>query len=401
MTAVFNTLFPIDSSESKPSYAIHTNDIYIKLSPTAIFLTKAVKQGHSFDQIAQIVSLKQKTAVSASEIEAAYHNIQRQIQETKQKRSDNLPGFWLRFTILSERTVNQITPYLTPLFTPKLLLTIMTFFIGLFFLFQSRSTLAPYTPDFFTFILVLGSLLFHELGHSAACFNFGARPKEVGFTTYLIFPTFYSDVSDAWRLNRYQRAIVAISGIYFQLILGGLFMLLYLLTDNPSYSNAFVFIWFAALFSLLPIFRLDGYWLMADLLGVTNLGTQPKRIAKHYFHRLRGKQPPSLPWPNFTIMMLLLYTILSFSLGTYYFWRGLTYRWGKVVAYPELLQQVFDKLVHSPTAITFQEMQMLAIETYILSGLMLALLFPIVYLIRQAVQTAKPQHQQAEHEQFA
>src|SRR5262245_32523102 len=49
-------------------------------------------------------------------------------------------------------------------------------------------------------LAVLLSLPFHELGHGSACRHYDCRHGAMGFAMYLIFPCFYTDVSEAWRL---------------------------------------------------------------------------------------------------------------------------------------------------------------------------------------------------------
>ena len=55
-------------------------------------------------------------------------------------------------------------------------------------------------------LLVLGlsvaSMLFHECGHAAACRYGGARPGVIGMGIYLIWPAFFTNVTDAYRLGR-------------------------------------------------------------------------------------------------------------------------------------------------------------------------------------------------------
>jgi hypothetical protein len=49
---------------------------------------------------------------------------------------------------------------------------------------------------------VVVATAFHEIGHASACRFSGARPGEMGVGVYLIWPAFYCDVTDAYRLDR-------------------------------------------------------------------------------------------------------------------------------------------------------------------------------------------------------
>ena len=53
--------------------------------------------------------------------------------------------------------------------------------------------------------LTVGSAAFHEIGHAAACRYGGGRPAGMGAGIYLVWPAFYTDVTDAYRLPRRSR----------------------------------------------------------------------------------------------------------------------------------------------------------------------------------------------------
>ena len=63
---------------------------------------------------------------------------------------------------------------------------------------------------------------FHEIGHASACRFSGARPGVMGVGVYLIWPAFYCDVTEAYRLNRRGRLRTDLGGVYFN----GLFALM-------------------------------------------------------------------------------------------------------------------------------------------------------------------------------
>lgn len=65
-------------------------------------------------------------------------------------------------------------------------------------------------------VFMLASSFFHELGHASACKYFGVRHGGIGFGLYLNFPVLYTDVTEVWKLNRAQRCVVNLAGVYFQ-----------------------------------------------------------------------------------------------------------------------------------------------------------------------------------------
>lgn len=77
-----------------------------------------------------------------------------------------------------------------------------------------------YTPGLLVavFAILLFSGLFHEFGHASALRYGGGKGRGMGAGIYLIYPVFYTDVTDSYRLGRWARVRVGLGGIYFNLI---------------------------------------------------------------------------------------------------------------------------------------------------------------------------------------
>lgn len=162
------------------------------------------------------------------------------------------------------------------------------------------------------------SFLIHEFGHAAACRRMGCEHKGIGFGLYLVFPRMYADVTDAWKLPRLKRAIVDVGGVYFQSILAAVLIALYAATHKGKYLIAAGGINFSCLHNLSPFFKLDGYWLVSDLLGVPNLDQQAWRL-------LKGQ---SEVWKRFgrkTIAITCVYSIVSTAFMCLILYRVATY----------------------------------------------------------------------------
>jgi putative peptide zinc metalloprotease protein len=65
---------------------------------------------------------------------------------------------------------------------------------------------------------VLLSGVFHEFGHAAALRYGGGKVRGMGWGLYLIYPAFYTDVTDSYRLGRWAKIRTDIGGVYFHLI---------------------------------------------------------------------------------------------------------------------------------------------------------------------------------------
>jgi len=117
----------------------------------------------------------------------------------------------------------------------------------------------------------------HELAHAAALKRFGGEVHELGFLLLYLQPCFYCNVSDAYLLPRRSRLWVSFAGLYFELGAWGAATLVAaaLGTANPVGRWALLVTTAIGLKSLLfnlnPLIKLDGYYLLVDLLELPNL----------------------------------------------------------------------------------------------------------------------------------
>jgi putative peptide zinc metalloprotease protein len=125
-------------------------------------------------------------------------------------------------------------------------------------------------------ILLLSTLatICHEFGHASAAAHYGCRRMSIGWGLYIVYTVFWTNVSEAWKLPRRQRAMIDIGGVYFESIFMLLMLALYLKTGNLVFLFAFVFMDLSLLTTLNPFLRMDGYWLFSDLFGIVNLRKQ-------------------------------------------------------------------------------------------------------------------------------
>ena len=125
-----------------------------------------------------------------------------------------------------------------------------------------------------TLLLIALSLLsgvLHECGHVAACRYGGARPGDMGVGLYIIWPALYSTVTDAYRLDRVGRLRTDLGGVYVNAVVMAATAALYLHTGEPWLLLALVMLHTETAWQFLPSIRLDGYYILADLVGVPDL----------------------------------------------------------------------------------------------------------------------------------
>ena len=133
--------------------------------------------------------------------------------------------------------------------------------------------------------LTLTAGAFHETGHATAARFGGATPGAMGAGIYLVWPVFYTDVTDTYRLSRRGRLRTDLGGVWFNVLFALGVAGLYLAT---GFTPLLVYLLLAQLETLrqfLPFVRLDGYYVVSDLAGVPNLFAYMKPVLASLFRR--------------------------------------------------------------------------------------------------------------------
>ncbi len=141
----------------------------------------------------------------------------------------------------------------------------------------------------------------HELGHGYAAKAWGREVREMGVMLLVLFPVPYVDASAASALpDKWKRALVGAAGIIAELFLAGLAALLWVVLEpGLARSVAYNIMLIAGISTVLvngnPLLRFDGYYILADLIEIPNLGTRANRywgdlVNRHVF-RTHGMQP--------------------------------------------------------------------------------------------------------------
>jgi outer membrane lipoprotein-sorting protein len=129
---------------------------------------------------------------------------------------------------------------------------------------------AIYTPGGLLIVLavIFAGAVFHEFGHASVLRSQGGKVGGMGFGLYLMYPAFYTDVTDSYRLGRWARVSTDLGGIYFHLIFVIALFGLFRITGREFLLFPVFLIDFEMVSQFIPLVRLDGYWLLADLTGV-------------------------------------------------------------------------------------------------------------------------------------
>lgn len=120
--------------------------------------------------------------------------------------------------------------------------------------------------------------LLHEAGHGLACRLRGGEVHEFGLMLLVFYPLPYVDVSNAAAFpGKWTRALVGAAGMLAELtIAAGAFYLWLLLEPGLARSIAFNIAVLCSVTTLFfnanPLLRYDGYYILADLIEIPNLG---------------------------------------------------------------------------------------------------------------------------------
>jgi putative peptide zinc metalloprotease protein len=214
-------------------------------------------------------------------------------------RARPLLSLSLRGVILPTRAVGVVADVLRPLFlTPVVVLVVAAGVAVDVVVYRAGDPGLALQEVLATPALLLGlwavltlAGLVHELGHATACRYGGARPGAIGFGVYLLFPAFYTDVTDSYRLPRAGRLRVDLGGLYFNVLCVIVLGATYLATGDGLFLLALLVMHLQMLEQLVPAVRLDGYFVLSDLAGVPDLFARVGPV-------LRGLRPGAAPDPR-------------------------------------------------------------------------------------------------------
>lgn len=173
-------------------------------------------------------------------------------------------------------------------------------------------------------VLALASTLFHECGHAAACRYSGVAPGGMGCGIYLVWPAFYTDITNTYRLGRGGRLRADLGGVYFNAIFLIVLTGAYLATGWAPLLVAVLSVNLEIVQQLLPTLRFDGYYIVADAVGIPDLFRYIGPVLSR--HLLRRPADPRLSalkrWPQtvITVWVVLVIPALAAQLG-YIAWQ--------------------------------------------------------------------------------
>jgi putative peptide zinc metalloprotease protein len=242
------------------------------------------------------------------------------------EKADPFLAFRFRIGVVSERVSGILGSAFKPLFFPLVVLAVLVGLVAadywLFFLHGVAQALRQSLlhPGLFLplFVAVVVAAALHEIGHAAACRYGGGNPGKMGCGLYLAWPAFYTDVTDAYRLSRRARLRTDLGGVYLNVVIIVATVGAYFATHFEPLLLLVLIEHLEIVHQLLPIIRLDGYYIVADLTGVPDLFA---RIGPILASAVPGRRPdervkvlkPSVRWAV-TAWVVIVIPLLGFEL---------------------------------------------------------------------------------------
>jgi putative peptide zinc metalloprotease protein len=243
----------------------------------------------------------------------------------KLEKADPMLALRFRVAVIPPGAVRAITDLFKFLFLPAIVLAVIAGLVAadwwLFFSHGVAGSVRQIVYNPVLVVIVLGlltlSAAFHEIGHATACRYGGAEPGAMGAGIYVVWPAFYTDVTDAYRLDRRGRLRTDLGGIYFNAIFILATVAVYFATGYEPLLLLVPVQHFQMLFQLLPLLRLDGYYVISDLTGVPDMLGRIKPILRSF---VPGRETePSVsalkPWARAVVTIYVLITVPALLLG--------------------------------------------------------------------------------------
>jgi putative peptide zinc metalloprotease protein len=197
-------------------------------------------------------------------------------------KPDPLLALRFRVGVVPEQVVWRIAGLFQPMFWLPVIISLLATLIALDVTIVARGGTSQIVPSALALVsqpgltlLVIGMIVaaavFQECGHVTGCRYGGARPGKMGVGLYLVWPAFYSTVTDSYRLDRAGRLRTDLGGVYFNAVFITALNIAYLNSASQWLLVTIVFLHFETATQFLPMIRLDGYYILSDLIGVPDL----------------------------------------------------------------------------------------------------------------------------------
>src|SRR3954447_20305179 len=256
----------------------------VQLGPLMYGLLECIDGRRSLDELAAATSDRLGRRLDADQVRTLAEKLAAQgllsgTESAAPPRANPLLALRWKVLVTNPAITRRVIAPFTFLFRPWLLWPVLALFAAVCWFVLIDKGVAAATAEAFSspgllllvFALAVLSAGAHELGHAAACRYSGAEPGGMGMGLYLVWPAFYTDVTDAYRLDPRGRLRVDLAGLYFNAVVAVLTMAVWLVVRRDALLLLVALQLLQMVRQLSPVIRADGYHILADTTGVPDL----------------------------------------------------------------------------------------------------------------------------------
>jgi putative peptide zinc metalloprotease protein len=270
-----------------PSLARRADGQTVQLTPLLYALLREIDGRRTAEEVSAAVTASTGRTVSEENVRQLVDEKLRPLGLLRRedgtqpvlKKRNPLLGLRFRYVVTDAERTRRLTEPFRLLFRPLVVVALLLAFGVVCWWVFFRKGLASAAYDAFerpgllllVFAVTVVSAGFHEFGHAAAATYGGATPGVMGVGLYLVWPAFYTDVTDSYRLGRAGRLRTDLGGLYFNAIVAVAISGLWLWLQYDALLLVVATQIIQMLRQLAPMVRFDGYHVLADLTGVPDL----------------------------------------------------------------------------------------------------------------------------------
>jgi putative peptide zinc metalloprotease protein len=256
----------------------------VQLGPLMYALLEEVDGSRRNDELSTAMCEKLGRECDESHVAAIARKLAQQgllagSESNTPERVNPLLALRWKFVVTNPELTRRLTAPFTWLFRPWTVVPVLvafavtSWFVVVHEGVASGAAQAFERPELILLIFALGvaSAAFHELGHASACRVGGGTPGAMGAGIYLVWPAFYTDVTDAYRLPRGARLRTDLGGLYFNSIVAVATLGAWVAFRVDALLLLIALQLLEMVKQLSPVIRADGYHVLSDATGVPDL----------------------------------------------------------------------------------------------------------------------------------
>jgi putative peptide zinc metalloprotease protein len=314
-----------DGAFEGKQYLVERDGQFIQLSELLLLTLAHVDGKRSIDEIAKAVSAKAFRQVTPDNVRALLAKLVplglvagadgTLLPSAREQAARSPMQVQLKMAVIPPSVTNAITGLFRILYFPPILVLVLAAALAahawLYLIHGVGKSVHDvlYSPGLILilFVAFVLSAAFHEIGHGAGLRYGGGTVRAMGAGLYLVYPVFYTDITDAYRLGRGGKLRTSLGGFYFNLIFSLGVLGLYAITRAEFLLIVMALIDLEIIYQMLPFVRMDGYWILADLTGIPDFFSQMGAFVRSIFGKREGEIADLKPWAK---TVFILYTII-------------------------------------------------------------------------------------------